>query len=232
MKLISMLASVAIIGSSFFCVPSFATNDIDLQGFDLGSGSAPPQKSKPIHNQDTAKKNASTLFHNANDPIRGNTNGQITLVEFMDFKCSYCKHMEPVIESLIGNNSDLRVVIKEYPVKGPVSTYAAKAALAAKKQGKYMALHKALMDASDLSEEKVLELASSVGVNTTQLKKDMESKAISQQIQSNISLAQQLQIQGTPAFFIVKTDLNSPIDFIMGAADQSSIQDSINKMKN
>ncbi|MDR3491994.1 MAG: DsbA family protein [Gammaproteobacteria bacterium] len=228
MKLTLWLASAVIISSGIFSVSSYAGNDIDISGFDTAAPRN--QSAAPIHNQDTAKKNINSLVNDENDNIRGNKNGQITLVEFMDFKCSYCKHMEPIVKSLINNNPNLRVVIKNYPVKGDISVYAAKAALAAKKQGKDIPLHDKLIEVSDLTQDQIMTIAKSLGINTAQLKTDMASSTINQQIQKNVSLAKKLQIFGTPAFFIVKTDGNGPIDFVMGAVDESNIQGSINKM--
>lgn len=178
------------------------------------------------------------LFHQASDPVVGNPNGKVTVTEFFDYQCPHCVDMADIMDNLVAANPDLRVVLKEFPIRGPVSMFASKAALAAQKQGKYAEFHKALMHpkAQPLTEASILALAQSVGLNVEQLKTDMNTPAIDKQIKDTYKLAQDLQLIGTPVFFVGKTKLvskdakASEIAFVPGQIDQAQLQDIIKKM--
>lgn len=189
--------------------------------------------------QATAPKFVDNLFHQTTDPMIGNVNGKVTVVDFFDYQCPHCTHMTPILDALVKANPDLRVVFKEFPIRGPVSDFAAKAALAAKAQGKYFEFHKALMQLAtqqSLTEELVLKTAESVGLNIDKLKTDMKSDAVAQQIKANYKLGQDLQLIGTPAFFIATTSITkdakpAAIVFIPGQIDQVQLQAIITKAK-
>lgn len=177
---------------------------------------------------------ASPLFHTANDPIAGNPNGKVTVVEFFDYQCQHCIDMEPVISALIKANPDVRFVFKEFPIRGPASNLAARAALAAQKQGKYLEFSQALLIANKpITQELIDQTAQTVGLNVDQLKKDMNDKAIDQQIKDTVKLAQSLKLLGTPAFFIGKTDAKGSenINYVPGVSDQAQLQTFIDKSK-
>ncbi|MHB1948078.1 MAG: DsbA family protein [Gammaproteobacteria bacterium] len=191
--------------------------------------------------QENAPKFADALFHQANDPVAGNVNGKVTVVDFFDYQCPHCTHMTPILEAVIAANPNLRVVFKEFPIRGALSEFASKAALAANAQGKYFEFHKALMkqaiDKSPLTEDAILQVAKSVGLDMTKLKADMNSDAVSKQIKDTYKLAQSLQLMGTPAFFIAKSDVTSnakptAIVFIPGQVDQAKLKDTIDKVSN
>ena len=136
-------------------------------------------------------------------PVWGNPKGDVTIVEFFDYNCPYCKKVFPSVKKLIADDGNIRVVMKELPVLGPNSEYAAKAALAAQKQGKYDLFHAQMMSKSSrLSREGVLSAAEKVGLDMDQLKKDMESSAVQQELERASVWAQRLGINGTPAFVI------------------------------
>ncbi len=187
--------------------------------------------------QEVALKKAGDIFNAAIDPVVGNPKGKVTLVEFFDYQCPHCVDMAPAIEGLVKSNAGLRVVLKEFPIRGEVSVYAAKAALAANKQGKYWEFHQALMksgSAAPLTDDSVLAAAKSVGLDMDKLKTDMNSDAVDQQVKGNYKLAQDLQLMGTPALFIAKTTLPKDatptvIEFIPGQVDQKYLQSSIDK---
>ncbi|MES2216821.1 MAG: DsbA family protein [Pseudomonadota bacterium] len=185
--------------------------------------------------KDSALKNADQLFKQSNDPSAGNANGKVTLVEFFDYQCPHCVDMEPDVMATIKANPDLRVIYKEFPIRGQVSVMASKAALAALKQGKYPQFHDLLMqNAQSLSQEKIMELAKSIGLDTKKLKTDMDSPDVDAQIKANYKLAQDLQLYGTPAFFIVTTALPKDakgVEFIPGQVDQKTLQTTIDKVK-
>lgn len=184
--------------------------------------------------QQIAYQFAPRLFHQANDPIMGNANGKITVVEFFDYQCPHCVDMAPVTAAIVKANPDVRVVYKEFPIRGPVSEFAAKVALAANKQGKYNEVSHAILTATPpLNQEAILELAKQAGANLDQIKKDMNDKSIEEQLKANIKLAQDLKLFGTPAFFIGKTDASKQgsIVYIPGQMDEKQMQDAINKAK-
>lgn len=186
--------------------------------------------------QKLAPQYVERLFHHEVDPMGGNANGKITLVEFSDYQCSHCIETASVIDSIIKTNSNLRVVVKEFPIRGPVSEAAARAALAANKQGKYWDFRAALFkNSAALTLDKILEIAKSIGLNTDQLKKDMDDSAVRKEIEANQNLAKSLKLVGTPAFFVAKSDIQpgapaTSINYIPGIISQQQLQDIINQL--
>jgi protein-disulfide isomerase len=149
------------------------------------------------------KSHADQVFRDPTDPVGGNPNGNATLVEFFDYNCPYCKQMVPIITQAEDADPHLRIVYKEYPILGPGSVFAAKAALAANKQGKYVAFHRALYDLRGrLDEGKVLEVAKVGGLDVDRLRVDMQDPDISTHLDKNIELAQTIGITGTPGFAV------------------------------
>jgi protein-disulfide isomerase len=143
------------------------------------------------------------VFDDPATPVGGNPHGDATIVEFFDYQCPYCKRVEPDLESLMRQDSKLRIVYKEFPVLGPVSVVAARAALAAVRQDKYAAFHDAMMAATGhITDDTVYKVAASVGLDVARLKRDMAASQIASQISANLALAQALDIHGTPTFVI------------------------------
>lgn len=184
--------------------------------------------------QNAAPKYADKLFHQANDPVAGNPKGTVTLVEFFDYQCPHCVDMTPVIESLIKNNSNLRVVFKEFPIRGPISEYASRAALAANIQGKYFEFHKGLMESKTepLTEEAIITIAKNAGLNTDKLKADMKNSVVDQQLKTNYQLAKDMQLMFTPVFFVGKSTVNtgsSPKEIVLipGQVNEAQLGDVI-----
>lgn len=183
--------------------------------------------------QKNAANYVTALFHQPKDPVAGNATGRITVVEFFDYQCPHCIDMAPVMADIIKANPDLRVVYKEFPIRGPMSNLASRAALAANLQGKYEVFsHNLLTINKPLSEAVILEVADQSGIKNADLerfKKDMNSKAVIDQLQNNMKLAQNLKLLGTPAFFIGKTDGQGSIMYVPGQMDQKQMQDAIDK---
>jgi protein-disulfide isomerase len=184
--------------------------------------------------QRAAIRYASELFHNPSDPIGGNPQGKITLVEFFDFRCGHCVRMFPVLQDLTHRYPELRIVYKNYPVLGPASDFAAQAALAANKQGKYM-VFQAVLFGSDITPDNVLEMAKNTGLDMTKLKADMKSEPIENEISATSHLADHVGLSGTPAFFIAKTDVtnqSSPntVGFFPGEVSVEDLQQAIDKI--
>lgn len=141
-------------------------------------------------------------------PIGGNPVGSVTVVEFFDYQCGFCKRVFPSILSLIQSDKRIRYVFKELPILGPASMIAARAAVAAWKidKKKYLPFHTALMASRGrLNEDKIIRLAEQSGIDPADLKKAMKEPEVYQELQNNLNLAQELNINGTPAFIIGNT---------------------------
>ena len=153
--------------------------------------------------QASMQKNRKQIYENPEDPVGGNPNGDVTIVEFFDYRCGFCKRVAPVVEKALANDKKIRLVYKEFPVLGPNSVLAARAALASRAQGKYLVFHKALMNARiSYDEESIMKIAATVGIDTARLKKDMQASGIQAYIVKTRALARSLGIRGTPAFVI------------------------------
>lgn len=136
-------------------------------------------------------------------PVGGNPRGDVTIVEFFDYRCPYCKQVLPALQALLKEDGKLRFVYKEMPVLGPPSVAAAHAALAAQRQGKYEAFHTALMGAKgQITEDTIYKVAGSVGLDVERLKRDMVAPEIDSALKANLALADALNIHGTPAFIV------------------------------
>lgn len=176
--------------------------------------------------------NTDALLRHAHDPLAGNPNGKVTIVEFFDYQCSHCVAMINVINNVIKTNPNVRFVFKELPIKGDVSELAAKAALAANKQGKYYPFsHVLLSHSRNISMASILGLAQANGLNVSKLKKDMESPEIASQLQENFKLADHLNVTGTPSFFISKSNNTNirNVNQVFGKMSQQELQAEINK---
>jgi len=147
------------------------------------------------------KSHAAEVFQDPDSPVSGNPKGDVTLVEFFDYNCPYCRSMAPFMTQAEATDPQLRIVYKEFPILGPGSVFAAKAALAANKQGKYVAFHSALYQVrGQVDEAKVLEVAKAVGLDVNRMKADMQDKAIEAALDKNNNLGQALHITGTPGW--------------------------------
>jgi len=158
-------------------------------------------------------RHADQLFRSADDPVRGNPQGKVTLVEFFDARCGYCKQLQPVMEQLLRKHRDVKLVLKDLPILGPNSLLASRALLAAQAQGKYAELYGALLALREEPTEPVLKReAERVGLDWARLRREMDDPAIAKRIEANNRLASALQIQGTPALVIGETLIPGAID--------------------
>ncbi len=145
------------------------------------------------------------LERDATSPVGGASDGDVTLVEFTDYRCGYCKKVFPAVQDLLKADGKIRYVIKELPILGPESVVAARAALAVWRStpAKYMAFHTALMTArGSLDEARILEIAAETGIESKTLATAMRDPEISAILGKNRELAQSLNINGTPAFVV------------------------------
>jgi protein-disulfide isomerase len=192
------------------------------------------QKAMQAQAEEAIKGNADQILTEGLSAV-GNPKGKVTLVEFFDYQCSHCKQMSPVVKSLIKQNPNLRVVYKEFPIFGNTSEMASKAALAAAMQGKYIEMHNALIKLEGrLDEKMIMDAAKSAGVDEAKLKTDMNSKTVTDALESNRQLAEKLHLMGTPAFIVVGTQdgkmkPGSTPAFIPGGASEQTLQELIKK---
>ena len=157
-------------------------------------------------------KNGEALRSHPMSPVSGNAGGDVTVVEFFDYQCGYCKRALPVMEDLLQTDTNVRVVWKEFPILGPVSVFAARASMAAARQGRYLPFHLALMREAKLTEQKVLEIAGRTGLDMKRLGQDMRDPAIEAYLDETRALARKLGIGGTPAFVVGGTLVPGAID--------------------
>ena len=164
---------------------------------------AQQEKQRDVAAQAAIGSEGEKLYHDASSPVVGNPNGKETLVEFFDYSCHYCKQIHPDLQTLLKDDHDLKVIYKDFPILGPGSVLAAKAALAAKIQGKYPEMHDALLDfKGQFDDAAIQQIAEAVGVDYTKLKTDMGSAAVQDTLADNMALAEKLNIHGTPTMII------------------------------
>jgi protein-disulfide isomerase len=153
--------------------------------------------------QRTIQERRAELFDNPANPVLGNASGDVTIVEFFDYRCPYCRQAHGALVQLRNEDRNIRFVHIHLPILGNDSVLASRAALAARRQEKYAALHNALMDVrGNLDQPAVSRVAASTGVNVQQMIADMNRPEITQSIEANRALAEALGIEGTPAFVI------------------------------
>lgn len=167
----------------------------------LGLPGAARAQEKLDHRNPMPAELRRVLERNPALPVLGNPKGDITLTEFFDYNCPFCRHNMRDIQRLIGEDKNLRVVFREWPVFGDGSLFASKASLASLQQGKYWQFHEALMSMKARAEEAtVMRAARDVGLDTDKLRVDMEKRAILDQIYETMDLADTMMLTGTPTF--------------------------------
>jgi protein-disulfide isomerase len=168
---------------------------------------------------------AGALFRDRASPVGGNPAGDVTLVEFFDYNCPYCRQVAPTMIEAEAADPQLRIVYKEFPILGPNSVFAAAAALAAHRQDRYVAFHQALMRVRGIvDEDAVLAAATELGLDVDRLKADMEDPEIQAAIERNLALAGALRINGTPGFVIGE-------EILRGATDLETLQGLIHRAR-
>ena len=163
-------------------------------------------------------ENAARIFNNPLTSEMGNPNGDVIVVEFFDYQCGYCKKVFPTFMKVIESDKNIRVLMKELPILGPVSRFAARASMAAERQGKYSEFHAAMMELRGrLTEKRVMRTARDIGLDTEKLIQDMADPAIDDYLDQTLELAQALGINGTPAFLFGD-------QLVPGAIDESRMR--------
>jgi len=167
----------------------------------------------------TARQNE--LLHDPASPVSGNPKGEITVVEFYDYRCGYCKKAAQAVTELQKEDPRVRVVYKDFPILGEPSELAAKAALASQVQGKHQAFHEALLAShADMTKEEILKIAVIVGLDAKLLEADMANPEWQAVIEKNRALAQELGISGTPGFIVGN-------ELVPGALDLNGLKELI-----
>jgi protein-disulfide isomerase len=157
------------------------------------------------------------LQQDPSSPVAG-TDGGVTVVEFFDYRCGYCKRAEAAVTKLLADHPDIRFVFKEFPILGPDSSVAAKAGLAAHKQGGYLKFHQALMTLpGPITMNTIEELAGKQGLNVSKLKTDMESPEVQAILARNRELGHEVGVNSTPSFVIGS-------ELVSGAMDAAAFE--------
>ena len=143
------------------------------------------------------------IFNDPSTPTAGNPKGNVTIVEFYDYQCGYCKMAEEVIDRILKEDKNVKFIFKDFPILGAVSAEASKASLASVKQGKFLVFHQALMNKKEhLTSETIYQVAKEAGLDVEKLKKDMTDNALNDALNGNIKLGQDIGVRGTPLFII------------------------------
>jgi protein-disulfide isomerase len=152
------------------------------------------------------------------DPVAGDANGDVTIVEFFDTRCPYCRKLEPVMDRFLTQDRRVRLVYKDLPILGPASVLGSKALLAAQKQDAYVKMRDAVMKLPpDTTLEQIEATANGLGLDWPRMARDIDDPAVQTRIDANLKLAHDLGIQGTPALVIGD-------DMVPGAVDLPELQ--------
>jgi protein-disulfide isomerase len=176
--------------------------------------------------KDAIAANRRELFDNTSSPAAGTPAAEVTVVQFFDYKCGYCRRVAPTVSKLLESHKNVRVIFKELPILGPESQIAARAALAAAQQDAYVAFHRELMNWNGpVTPEAIEDIGRKLGLDVARLKADMHSKEIDLALAQNGNLANAIGVQSTPAFVIGG-------ELISGAMDLTAFEKRISNNSN
>ncbi|MBL8203891.1 MAG: thioredoxin domain-containing protein [Blastocatellia bacterium] len=162
----------------------------------------------------------SEIYSDQDSPTIGNPHGDVSVVVFFDYNCGHCRNSLPNLASLTATDKSVRIVYKEFPIMSPNSEIVARAALAAKQQGKYLEFHQALLETDEVGEAAVKLISEKLNLNAEQLQKDMNDAKMAEALSRNAKLATSLEIAGTPAYIIGD-------QIIPGAIDTNSLSEMV-----
>jgi len=161
------------------------------------------KKDIKIRQDEAMKQHHDELFNNEHSPFIGNEKGDVTLIEFFDYNCHYCKEIVPNLQKIAEEDKGVKIIFKDIPILGATSETAAKWALAAHKQGMYFDFHVKLMqNKGPISEDLLKKISETVGMDAAKAKKDAESTDVLIQLERNRSLFSSMGFNGTPAFVV------------------------------
>jgi len=170
-------------------------------------------------------KEKARIFDDANSPVAGNPKGKVTIVEFYDYQCGFCKASEEITERILKEDKDVKFIFKNFPILSPASAEAAKAGLASVKQGKFLDFHGAMMKKKEhLTSDVIYKIAKDVGLDVEKLKKDMTDKSVEDALSSSMKLGHDLGVNGTPFFIVNDT-------FLSGVTQYDEFMEAINKAR-
>jgi protein-disulfide isomerase len=174
------------------------------------------QADEAKHDQDTARaaiaRSRDSLVNPA-DPVAGDPKGDVTIVEFFDTRCPYCRKIEPVMDSFLNQDRRVRLVYKDLPILGPASVLGSKALLAAQRQNAYVKMREAVMKLPpDTTLAQIETTARSLGLDWHRMARDMDDPSVQARIDANLKLARELGIQGTPALVIGEALIPGAVD--------------------
>lgn len=189
------------------------------------------QQNKEKRDREKAKENlsekADEIFNNPNDPVAGNKEGDVTLVEFFDYSCGYCKKATPHVSRLKKEDPSLKIIFKELPILGQKSVIAAKTAIAVNNIApeKYLDYHLKLMSSRVTDKESAIKLAVELGVDGEKLSEEFDSELVQDIINDNRRLSRALAITGTPAFIVGD-------ELLPGYAEYSKLKAAVTRQRN
>ena len=166
------------------------------------------QNAQARADQDLVASMREPLENDGYSLVTGNPDGDVTVIEFLDYRCGYCKQAHDGVKALIASDPNIKFIIKEFPILGPESTFASRAAMASIAQGDdmYLKFNDAMMrHRGDLDQQTVMRIAGDVGIDQAQLAQDVQNPEIASNIRETYGLARRLDISGTPAFIIGDT---------------------------
>jgi protein-disulfide isomerase len=179
-------------------------------------------------------KYKNTIFRSKTSPIVGNPKGQVYVVEFIDYACGHCRRMFKVINKVLESDKSVKVILKEFPIFGGPSDYAARMALAASKHGKYKKFHQELFEvAPPLDEKKIDNIAKKLKLDLTKMKEIAQSEEVTNEMRETLELARNIGIMGTPAFIVannIDTD-NFKSFFVPGSLTFEELNELLTKVK-
>jgi len=183
------------------------------------------QEEEKVRVKEAIATHRSELLHDPESPVSGDPAGEVTVVEFFDYRCGFCQRAAGSVTQLQKDDTRVRIVYKDFPILGADSVQAAKAALASRSQGQHQAFHEALFAAKgELTREQILQIANDVGLDTKKLVADMDNPEWLAIIERNRALASELGITGTPAF-VVGTEL------VPGAIDLTTLKELVTRAR-
>lgn len=159
---------------------------------------------------------SSEIYSDSDSPVAGNPRGDVSVVVFFDYNCGYCKSSLPQLQALSTNDPNVRVIFKEFPILGAASFNAAKAALAAGRQGKYVEFHNAILASENIDDEAIGQISKTLRLDLARFQKDIADPKLAEQLERNSLLAGSLGINGTPAYIVGD-------QIIPGAIDSASL---------
>lgn len=166
------------------------------------------------------------LEQDPNAPVIGHIEGDVTVVEFFDYNCPYCRRAKAQVDTLLARDQGVRVVMREWPILGEESVFAARAALASRKQGKYEDFHNALMELRGrATQATVMQAAESVGLDIDRLRTDMNAEDVDAHIATSMELARSIGFSGTPSFVIGDTLVPGYVDAVVMQSHVTTMRD-------